>query len=260
MNKLILIMALLGVANISNAQDGIEAIIYSHTHSTYVGPVSQMDFPTYDFSGGIVELTPDNSEELVIDIDWENHTSNSDDWRVSRRRLNEIAGWTDYFCWRHETDPVGICIDGATMDMELYTLHPSQGVTVADGEKAVLAAHIHPDMNASGCATYRYYLGTQFDPFVDSVDIQVCFSLGSDELTSNQITVSPNPANDYFNIHTTGSLSGSVYVLDMTGKVVLETAAQGSITSINTASLNDGVYMLRLEGEEQSNQKIIIRH
>ena len=262
MKKLLFLFAVSALSFGATAQDGIE-IYVSYTDAVYTGAVTQANFPTHDFSGETAEFTPISQNEIVVDLHIENHTGSSADWIASRRRINEIATWEDYLCWGHETDQTGgLCIDGGSMDMPLYSMPGQTAVTIGDGEAGVLAAHIDPDHNAPGCVTYRYYVGTGFSPFLDSVDIEVCFSLGVDDQPLVEVNVAPNPANDFVKINASGAEGSTITVVDVLGNSVRTETMDASTKVINTSDLTNGVYFIRIVGEgiETTSQKIVVRH
>lgn len=60
-------------------------------------------------------------------------------------------------------------------------------------------------------------------------------------------SISPNPADETLTIQWTEALSsGRVILTDMIGRVVQTTAFSGQGTSLNTAAVPDGVYLLRI--------------
>ena len=263
MKKLLLLFALTGISLGATAQDGIEIFISSHPGGSYTGSVSQANFATHDFSGETAEFTPIGQNEIVVDLHIENHTGETVSWIVSRRRVNEISSWTDFLCWGHETDNTGgLCIDAGSMDSSIYSMPSQTGVTIQDSEAGILAAHINPDQNAPGCVTYRYYVGTGAAPFTDSVDIEVCFSLNVDDNSQIELNVAPNPVNDFVKISSNGAEGSMIEIVDVFGNSVRTEMMDGASKTINTADLKNGVYFLRLIGEEIpiTSKKIVVRH
>ena len=84
--------------------------------------------------------------------------------------------------------------------------------------------------------------------------------LGLDEEAKVEISVFPNPANEVINISLNKEVSASLSLLDVSGKVVRTQALNGISTSINTASLNSGVYFVTInDGTSVSTQKVVIK-
>jgi hypothetical protein len=84
--------------------------------------------------------------------------------------------------------------------------------------------------------------------------------LGLDEEAKVEISVFPNPANEVINISLNKEVSATLTLLDVSGKVVKTQVLNGISTSINTASLNSGVYFVTInDGTSVSTQKVVIK-
>lgn len=73
----------------------------------------------------------------------------------------------------------------------------------------------------------------------------MCTSTSTVEAVDQQLTISPNPANDVLSI-ATSSLPEQVVVRDGLGRVVL---IAGSVTEVDISSLTSGVYFLTVVNE-----------
>ncbi len=73
------------------------------------------------------------------------------------------------------------------------------------------------------------------------------------------IDITPNPFNNVIEINSNGHLV-NVEVLDITGKIVITEAINGSKTTLNTASLNNGVYFIRINNGENVITKRLIKN
>ena len=106
----------------------------------------------------------------------------------------------------------------------------------------------------SGLAEVQFNLGQGTTPTVD-------------EYLSSRITISPNPADEFFNITLNGIKSNtySYQLVDMTGRVIMQDVSQNygdqSEIDIESVALPDGQYALRLSTDEgMVSKKIIITH
>ena len=86
-------------------------------------------------------------------------------------------------------------------------------------------------------------------------------SVGINKVEDNLgLRVFPNPANEVINISLNKEVSATLTLLDVSGKVVRTQVLNGISTSINTASLNSGVYFVTInDGTSVSTQKVVIK-
>jgi hypothetical protein len=233
-----------------------EIYVDSMHHTFYLGSVLPADFNTHDFAGEVLDVTPMGNPEIVIYFGVENNTGSLQTWRISRTRIGVDTNWVDYLCWGLTG---GLCIPAGNMDVDIWEGFTSQTflTDVPDGGKAVASVHIDPDLSFPGCGLYRYYIGTEEDAYIDSIDVNVCFSLGIDEQELPSLTIAPNPASDKITI--SGSNSGTLQLVNTLGQVVYESDfANESIIDVN--GFEAGMYfaILHAEGVEPIKQKIII--
>lgn len=74
-------------------------------------------------------------------------------------------------------------------------------------------------------------------------------------------TIYPNPTTGEFNLQSTDIRSLTVYVFDITGKLVLTEIMNHGTTTINARHLNAGVYSLKVVSSEGAiNKKLVIVH
>lgn len=124
-----------------------------------------------------------------------------------------------------------------------------------------------PTTNNSILATYLKS-GTQYYAHVRSfcnsiydqspwstVAFHTTFSTGIEDLGSAGLLVYPNPASDKLNIElsTTPSKDAAIAILDVTGKLVQQIPVQKQLTTINIASLERGIYILKYTDASGSN-------
>lgn len=209
-----------------------------------------------DISGTQIDYTSAGAE-VYVNIKVDNKSGSTKDLTIKRERINETAGWTDYVCWGHESDPFGgVCYPVSTQNP--WTT--GQAVTVPADEGGILAAYITPDGD-NGCTVYRY---TVMDGSTELsyLDISVCKTASVEELTPLTVSVAPNPAKSYVTVKTNGVDGASVKMVDVLGNVVLKETVMGSSKTINTESFRNGIYfvVVEAEGAKPINRKVIVRH
>jgi hypothetical protein len=76
----------------------------------------------------------------------------------------------------------------------------------------------------------------------------------------SNFTVSPNPANEVINVKLNNAENAVITISDLAGKVVSTTTSNGISTSVSTADLNSGVYLVNVTiGNATSTQKVVIK-
>lgn len=91
------------------------------------------------------------------------------------------------------------------------------------------------------------------------VDTTVNFTLGATTFNNiSGLNVYPNPANDFLNIVTAANGVKNIVIYDVVGKEVLNTTT--SYQTINLASLNAGIYMVKITEEgKTATRKLVIK-
>ena len=78
------------------------------------------------------------------------------------------------------------------------------------------------------------------------------------ELTSNNILVFPNPAQDFINIETTLNTEiEKVIVTDISGKTILE--QNQKTNQVNIQNLSKGIYLLQILSEDKKWQSKFLK-
>ncbi|MDC3252717.1 T9SS type A sorting domain-containing protein [Crocinitomicaceae bacterium] len=248
-----IILSLLTIAGISLSSLGqIEFSVEGDTTNT-------------DYSGGgVYSFYATGDFDQVNEIHVENQSGGTLNIVVSRTRINRPASWEDYICWGHQTDPFGgTCFSSAAMDFDPWTATASQSVELLDQEYGKISSHITPSFADPGVVTYRYYAGTENDPFMDSMDLQVTLTpLNIDKLTpSLSVTVAPNPANKQVRVTAEGVESATIKMYDVLGNTLLSKSMTGMET-IDVSEFRNGIYFISIEakGAKKINRKVIVRH
>jgi len=99
--------------------------------------------------------------------------------------------------------------------------------------------------------------------YIDDVQVIESTGVSVKPLASEKISrvsVYPNPANSNFNIEIPENfVGGEISIIDLTGKIVVkDRIAQSAIKHIDISSLNDGIYLIRLNnGTVQFTDRLI---
>ena len=114
--------------------------------------------------------------------------------------------------------------------------------------------------DASSKVFYDFQGFWQNYPFAGTPMLRPVFSMlpieEINEITvTSEITIYPNPASDYINIHSPADFR--FQILDITGRIVLETIAENK--QINVSQIPSGIYILRgINQQTQFTRKLII--
>lgn len=116
--------------------------------------------------------------------------------------------------------------------------------------------------DSSGEYTVTLTIENECGAATGTVDIDTEVIVGIDEVIEH-FDLFPQPASDILNLRLEQKVQGAlIRVSDMAGKSVLQAAAQGELTQINTASLANGMYILEVISDEfhVQPQQFIVRH
>jgi hypothetical protein len=249
MKKIVTILVLGFITTSAFGQDGID--IYVTGNAT-------------EISGDTLVYNQTNGDAFDVSLDIKNHTGQSHDWRITRSRLNVPAGYVDFLCWGHATDPFGgTCYGASNMQGNLWTSPANDAFTIADGEYGKFKANINLDETINGQGHYRYYVSDDGINYTDSIDVVVKFNAASIKSMKEEISVSivPNPATDYIHISMTGIESASVKMVDAFGSTVFKETI-GASKKLNVSDFNSGIYFLMFDvpGKKPFTRKVIIRN
>src|SRR3989338_518338 len=187
---------------------------------------------THELSGAV-------SDEHIVDFIIHNETGSSQPWMVTRRHLNNPAGWEEYLCWGLN-GAFGNCY---LHDPATYWSSNSEGI-LADSSGR-LSTYV--TCSTSGTALYRYYISTDGQNFIDSVDLQVTNTLSVEEKPSLSVSVAPNPASESITVNATGVGSVSVRMVDVLGNLVLSETNFSTKKTIDVSRFRNGVYFIMID-------------
>lgn len=77
------------------------------------------------------------------------------------------------------------------------------------------------------------------------------------DIALTEVKLFPNPANSQVVVNVKGEGLHIMTLYDMTGRQIEQTSFEGAQMTINTASLTNGIYMVRIDGNAQ---RLVIRH
>jgi hypothetical protein len=228
--------------------------------------VIHVDGQATDISGQTHTMLAPSSASFDVPFDIINNTGSSAQWRITRKQISIPTGWTDALCWGHSSDPFGgTCYSSGQMNSNPWTSPGTQTVlfTINDGEYGKMKISIDPEDNTFGQAHYRYYITSNGQNKLDSVDLVVDY-LASIKPTNKEeisITVSPNPSTDYVNIQFTGVEQMQLKMVDALGNVITRELLTAN-RKINVSDLNSGIYFLIFEapGSKSITRKLVVRH
>lgn len=222
---------------------------FAQTSITLDGSSTNLSGTTYTH-----ELSGAVSDEHIIDFIIHNETGSTQPWMVTRRHLNNPAGWEEYLCWG---------VNGAFGNCYLHSpsaLWSSSPEGIPADSSGRLSTYV--TCSTGGTALYRYYVSTDGVNFLDSVDLQVTNTLSVEEKPSISVNIAPNPATDFVTVNATGVSSVSVRMVDVLGNLVLSETNFTTKKTIDVSRFRNGVYfiMIDAEGMKPITRKVIVRH
>jgi hypothetical protein len=207
---------------------------------------------TADLTGTVVDIYISSTDQIHFDLDVENVSGNSKDVVATRKIISVPSGWIDEICFGTQCYSTGNSVE--------WRMPSGDAFPMSDGQ--VSTANIKIDPSSPNNAIYRYYFGTTQDPYQDSIDLRINNVLSVKDIKRDfALSVSPNPANEFLTIKTSGVESGNLRVMDVLGNVILSESFTG-YKSINTSSFKNGVYFVLISGNGIgiTNRKVVIRH
>ena len=221
-----------------------------------------------DYSGGQtynVIAPTDNTYEFNFLV--KNNTGSSQDWYITRNKINVAAGWADGCCWGHSTDTFGgTCFNSQTMDMPSWTMQSTYLFTLLDGEYGKLKPQVNPADGVTGSSHYRYFIGKDVNGAIvqmDSVNLVVDRIVGISTVSpSLSVSIVPNPAYDFINLSYKGTGSKSVEIYDVLGNKISSAFVEKSTQNIDVSNYKNGIYFVNIKSSNKKaiTRKLLIRH
>lgn len=222
-----------------------------------------IDGQTNDLSGQTYTVIAPSNASFDIPFLINNNTGVTHQWSIVRLRIDAPTGWTDALCWGHATDPFGgTCYSSTQMNTNPWTTPASALFDINDGEHGKMKVSINPDDFVSGSAHYRYFISDGGHSYSDSVDLVVDFTAGISQVKDPiNVSIIPNPADEYIQISMTGIDNASLKIVDVFGSAIMKENI-GSTKKINISDYSNGVYFLvfDVQGKKSFTRKVIVRH
>jgi hypothetical protein len=100
----------------------------------------------------------------------------------------------------------------------------------------------YTDPNGQNLRFHEMY-GPLYENYIFNSCFQGTFG-GTETILNNSLSVFPNPGNDFLRLETELNLSGTIYMYDISGRMVDSQPVSNSNNIVNTAQLESGVYIL----------------
>ncbi len=180
---------------------------------------------TTDISGATYNVTYQSDQEVQLQLILVNNTGTDQNWDLERvlpatpHWLNNTLSWAPY------SDPVGG--NDFVIDQNATNWITSIDLQVPQNDSAWLALRYQP--LTEGCDFYRYYV-LHNDVRVDSFNIEICKTLGIDDLEGLKMELYPNPSNGAVMLQTSQPIA-NVRVYDLSGREVVSNPTIHSSTT-----------------------------
>ncbi len=213
-----------------------------------------------DISGTTVYIEINQTGNYSRMFDVSNTSGLSQNLAIKRVRVTVNPTWTDNLSWAPNPDPdfQGLCYSANVMDMNSWTT--PNIVTLPNQGHANLTVFYDAESLEEGI--YRYFV-MNGSSAVDSVDVHLTSNLGiQQEEKSLEMSVYPNPANNYFTITTTGiDPFCDMQITDALGKVVYSDEIETS-KKLDVNHFKNGVYLVSVmnEGQHTRTRRIVVQH
>lgn len=227
----------------------------------------QIDGTGADVAGTTVTVNCDPSTIFPIEKNFivTNNTGSDQQWRITRVKQSVPAGWTDQLCWPPNCYPTSgdVYITPNSGGNPAPTVLNGTHMT-ANSEEADIHPKVTPDQSSASTGLYMYYITDLSGNYIDSVALEINFTLGveEDEIEPLTVEVAPNPATEYVTIQTKGTSKTSVKMVDVLGNIVYKETLTSSSKKIDVSTFRNGVYFVIVESEDNQviNRKVIVRH
>lgn len=152
-------------------------------------------------------------------------------WELADNAGNIVASGTGY---SGTSASIDVCVAPGCYDFTINDVY-GDGICCAYGDGLYTVTNQNGTVVATG------------GQFADTETTNICTNtISVDEVITNDVSVYPNPANDYVRVRSDATMN-SVRLTDAAGRMVYAANANGSQALIDTASLPQGVYVLTIQ-------------
>lgn len=161
----------------------------------------------------------------------------------TRYNITRCSSSENFYCWAQCYIPI-ISNDDEHVAPDKLLMFP--------GVDTVVLSSYHIANGETGDATYRFALTVKGNPDTAFVDVKfevagVCTDVGVDEELERNLAVYPNPAQNVFVVNPleiTGKYN--IEIVDLLGQNISSINNAVGLTTIDTKSISNGVYFVRL--------------
>lgn len=240
------------VNSLANAQDDgltikvIKTGSLSSSEATGDDTDYSSDLATYYYNSNISGMN-------VLKLEMHNNTGSDINWRIMRYMYPDVSSsWTNQIC-------NAFCPPYSTNNP--YCSPESNNIDLPNGGTKEIEFHVTPG-EIQGTGTFTLFFGPDCDTYMDSITIQMTYTVGIEELDETSLIVTPNPANDFLSFET--SFIGqeiTATIFDLAGNLVT-TQEITKNQKIEISQLVEGIYFVQLsQGNKQSiTRKVVVKH
>lgn len=194
-----------------------------------------------DLSGTVVNATPGGTIKRFL---IKNTSGLPFNFRIERVKIEEADGAADYLAFG-STEGVGTAYSAVEVSPNDPFMTPDTFL-LGVFEDGYLGSH-YVYYSSEGCSQYRYYIVNDSTQRVDSVDVRFCAPVTAIEENQFDISIYPNPAQDYIYLETKNPINGTLVIRDLTGRdLIKKEIINLSRVDLDVSILSIGIYSLTL--------------
>lgn len=167
-----------------------------------------------EISGTTYSVTYQSDQQITIDLIMKNNTGTNQTWDLERI-LPSVQHWQDQtMSWYAFSNPIG---GNDFVFQQTPSWITPIDIEVPQDDSVWLS--LRYEAQSEGCDVYTYYILNN-DVRVDSFNIEICKTVGIDELEGLEVELYPNPTDGTVMLHASQPIV-SAHVYDLYGRGVL---------------------------------------